>query len=168
MTKRLILTRHAKSSWDDPAMSDHDRPLNARGRGAAEDLGGWLASRGYLPDEVLCSDAARTRETWERIAPTLPGAPRLVMKPALYHAGAEVMLAVLRHATGDTVMMVGHNPGIADFAERIVAQPPVHPQFRRYPTAATLVASLEIDDWAEAGFGMGAVRDFIIPREIVA
>jgi phosphohistidine phosphatase len=168
MTKRLILTRHAKSSWDDPAMSDHDRPLNARGRGAATDLGGWLVSRGYLPGEVLCSDAARTHETWQRIAPTLPQEPSLVMKPALYHAGSEVMLAVLRHATADTVMMIGHNPGIADFARRIVAQPPAHPHFSRYPTGATLVASFEIDDWSQVAFGMGAVRDFIVPREIVA
>lgn len=168
MTKRLILTRHAKSSWVDPAMSDHDRPLNARGRGAATDVGAWLASRGYLPDEVLCSDAVRTRETWERIAPAFGTEPKVTMKPALYHAGAEVMLAVLRHATGDTVMMVGHNPGIADFAERIVAQSPAHALFRRYPSGATLVASFEVENWDEVGFGMGAVRDFIVPREIAA
>ena len=168
MTKRLILTRHAKSSWDDPAMSDHDRPLNARGRGAAADLGGWLVSRGYLPEEVLCSDAVRTRETWQGIAPALPQAPSLVMKPALYHAGSEVMLAVLRHAVADTVMVIGHNPGIADFARRIVAHSPAHPHFSRYPTGATLVASFEIDDWSQVAFGMGAVRDFIVPREIVA
>ena len=61
--KRLILTRHAKSSWDDPLMSDHDRPLNERGKAAAADLGQWLASRGYVPSEVLCSDAVRTRAT---------------------------------------------------------------------------------------------------------
>ena len=70
--KRLILTRHAKSSWDDPLMSDHDRPLNERGKAAAADLGQWLASRGYVPDQVLCSDALRTRKTWSGIAPALP------------------------------------------------------------------------------------------------
>jgi phosphohistidine phosphatase len=168
MSKRLILTRHAKSSWEVPTMSDHDRPLNARGRRAAAELGGWLASRGYLPDEVLCSDSARTRETWDGIAPALPITPALVLKPALYHAGAEVMLAVLRHATGQTVMMIGHNPGIAEFAARIIAQPPAHPQFARYPSAATLVASFEIDAWDDVGYGMGAARDFVVAREIVA
>ena len=50
--KRLILTRHAKSSWDDPLTPDHDRPLNERGKAAAADLGTWLASRGYAPGEV--------------------------------------------------------------------------------------------------------------------
>ncbi|MFN3955703.1 MAG: SixA phosphatase family protein [Pararhodobacter sp.] len=168
MTKRLILTRHAKSSWDDPLTPDHDRPLNERGKAAAADLGAWLASRGYVPDEVLCSDATRTRKTWSGIAPALPPTPLLVLKPALYHAGPDVMLAVLRHAQGDCVMMIGHNPGIAEFAARIVAQPPHSLEFRRYPTGATLVASFEIDSWADVAFGQGAARDFIVPRELAA
>ena len=70
--KRLILTRHAKSSWDDPLTPDHDRPLNDRGKAAAADLGQWLASRDYVPGEVLCSDALRTRKTFSGIAPALP------------------------------------------------------------------------------------------------
>ncbi len=133
MTKRLILTRHAKSSWDDPLTPDHDRPLNERGKAAAADLGDWLASRGYVPDEVLCSDALRTRKTWSGIAPALPGTPILELKPALYHAGPDVMLAVLRHATGETVMMIGHNPGIAEFAHRLVARAPLHARLRTIP-----------------------------------
>ncbi len=168
MTKRLILTRHAKSSWDDPLTPDHDRPLNDRGKAASADLGAWLASRGYVPDEVLCSDSLRTRKTWSGIAPALPPTAILTLKPALYSAGPDVMLAVLRHATRDCVMMIGHNPGIAEFASRIVARPPVNPEFRRYPTGATLVATFEIDDWKDLEFGMGAVRDFIIPSEVSA
>ena len=166
MTLRLILTRHAKSSWDDPLMSDHDRPLNERGKTAAADLGNWLASRGYVPDQVLCSDALRTRKTWSGIAPALPGTPILDLKPALYHAGPDVMLAVLRHATGKTVMMIGHNPGIAEFAHRIVARAPLNPDFQRYPTGATLVVDFAADSWADVAWSMGSVDDFIIPREL--
>lgn len=166
MTKRLILTRHAKSSWDDPLMSDHDRPLNDRGKAAAADLGEWLASRGYVPDQVLCSDALRTRKTWSGIAPALPGTPILDLKPALYHAGPDVMLAVLRHATGDTVMMIGHNPGIAEFAHRIAARPPLSADFQGYPTGATLVCDFTADTWAGISWGQGSVDDFIVPREI--
>jgi phosphohistidine phosphatase len=165
--KRLILTRHAKSSWDDPAMSDHDRPLNDRGKAAAADLGTWLASRGHVPDLVLCSDALRTRKTWSGLAPALPGTPILELKPALYHAGPDVMLAVLRHAQGDTVMMIGHNPGIAEFAARLVARPPANAEFHRYPTGATLVVEFGTA-WAEVGWGSGTVIDFVVPREIVA
>ena len=165
--KRLILTRHAKSAWDDPLTPDHDRPLNDRGKAAAADLGQWLASRGYVPDEVLCSDALRTRKTYSGIAPALPGSPELILKPALYHAGPDVMLAVLRHATGNTVMMIGHNPGIAEFAGRIVTVAPKNPDFARYPTGATLVADFAVETWEEVGFGIGAAVDFIVPRELV-
>lgn len=168
MTLRLILTRHAKSSWDDPRLADHERPLNARGIGAADDLGRWLASRGYVPGEVFCSDAVRTRQTWEGMAPHLPGAPQAVLKPALYHAGAEVMFAVLHHATAQTVLMLGHNPGIAEFAARLVAQAPANPDFARYPTGATLVADFEAETWAEAELHTASVRDFVIPRELTA
>lgn len=165
--KRLILTRHAKSAWDDPMMADHDRPLNERGKAAAADLGQWLASRDYVPQQVLCSDALRTRKTWSGVAPALPGSPVLDLKPALYHAGADVMLAVLRHASADTVMIIGHNPGIAEFAAKLVKTPPLNPEFNRYPTGATLVVDFVADAWADVGFGTGAVVDFIVPREIV-
>ena len=166
--KRLILTRHAKSNWDDPAIPDHDRPLNDRGKAAAAELGVWLASRGYVPGEVLCSDALRTRKTWSGLAPALPGTPVLNLKPALYHAGPDVMLAVLRHAKEDCVMMIGHNPGIAEFAGRLVARPPVSAEFSRYPTGATLVCDFIADTWGEVGFGSAATVDFIVPREVVA
>ena len=160
--KRLILIRHAKSSWEDPQMPDHDRPLNERGQKAASDLGQWLGSRGYLPDQVLCSDARRTRETYEGLSL----APEAELKPALYHAGADVMMAVLQKARGDVVMMLGHNPGIAEFAHRLVAKTPISPEFRKYSTGATLVVDFEISDWAQARFGQGATVDFIVPREL--
>ncbi len=166
MTKRLILTRHAKSSWDDPLTPDHDRPLNDRGKAAAADLGAWLASRGYVPDQVLCSDAERTRKTWSGIAPALPGTPILELKPALYHAGPDVMLAVLRHATGDTVMMIGHNPGIAEFAQRLLSHAPLGPDFHKYPTGATLIADFAVERWDDVGFGLAALVEFTVPREL--
>lgn len=166
MTKRLIVTRHAKSAWDDPLMSDHDRPLNERGKAAAADLGEWLGTRSYVPQEVLCSDALRTRKTWSGIAPALPGTPILTLKPALYLAGPEIILTTLRQATSDCVMIICHNPGIAEFARMIVGTPPANPAFARYPTGATLIADFEIETWADAQFGAGRVADFIVPREI--
>lgn len=168
MTLRLILTRHAKSSWDDPTMADHDRPLNARGQRAAGLIADWLTSRGLAPDEVLSSDAKRTVETWERMAPHLGGAPQVQFKPALYNAGPDVMMAVLKHAKAKTVLMIGHNPGIAEFATRLVARPPLTPEFQHYPTCSTLVATFECDTWADIGFGIGAVQDFVTPRSLEA
>ena len=92
----------------------------------------------------------------------------LELKPALYHAGPDVMMAVLRHASADVVMMIGHNPGIAEFAARLVAHPPSSPEFARYPTGATLVADFDVADWGAVAFGSGVVVDFIVPREILA
>jgi phosphohistidine phosphatase len=168
MTKRLILTRHAKSSWDDPLVPDHDRPINDRGKRAAADLGQWLASRGYGPAEVLCSDAKRTVETYAGIRAALADAPDATLKPTLYNAGVDVMLAVLRHAKADKVMMIGHNPAIAEFATRLVTRAPVNPEFSRYPTGATLVLEFPVDNWSDVTFGTGAALDFIVPREIMA
>ena len=165
--KRLILTRHAKSAWDDPLTPDHDRPLNERGKAAAADLGQWLASRGYVPQKVLCSDAVRTQQTWAGIAPALPATPVLELKPALYHAGVDVMLAVLKNAKADVVMMIGHNPGIAEFAAKLVAKAPLNSEFDRYPTGATLVVDFVADSWDQIEFGHGIVDDFVIPKELI-
>ncbi len=95
---------------------------------------------------MRCSAPTRCApaKTWSGIAPALPGTPVLELKPALYHAGPDVMLAVLRHAKGDTVMMIGHNPGIAEFAARLVAHAPQNSEFHRYPTGATLVADFNV------------------------
>ena len=162
--RRLILTRHAKSSWDDPAMSDHERPLNKRGRRSALELGEWLHSRGYEPAEVLCSTAMRTRETWAvAAAAPLEVTPRVTFVEALYHASPDVMLKVLSKAAGDTVMMLGHNPGIAEFARVLAARAPNHAEFPRYPTAATTVMDFQVSDWSQVSFGRGSILDFFVP-----
>lgn len=164
--RRLILTRHAKSSWDDPTMDDHDRPLNARGQRAALELGEWLHSRGYEPDEVLCSTAARTRETWQRaVMAPLEVTPMVRYLESLYQASADTMLTLLRQSTGDCVMMIGHNPGIGALAARLPARAPVDADFRRYPTAATLVVDFEVTSWADIQPGRGSVLDFFVPTK---
>ena len=162
MTRRLILMRHAKSSWGDPMLSDHARPLNDRGRRAAKALGDWLRQKHYLPDEVLCSSATRTRETLERLQLDAP----TQFLDSLYHASPHSMFKALTQARGACVLMLGHNPGIAGFAETLVTQPPDHPRFHDYPTCATLVADFEIDDWSELTKASGTPLAFVIPREL--
>ena len=160
--RRLILTRHAKSAWDDPRLDDHDRPLNDRGRRSARELGDFMASRGYEPEEVLCSTSRRTRETWEVIAAApLEVRPLVRYEPGLYHASAEKMLTILRSSSQPTVMMVGHNPGIAEFAAMLPARLPTHAEFRRYPTCATLVVDFQIENWGDVAPGLGSVMDFV-------
>lgn len=160
--QRLILTRHAKSAWDDPVLADIDRPLNDRGRRSARALGDWMASRGYEPEEVLCSTARRTQDTWATIAGApLEVRPVVRMEADLYHASPETMMAALQTATHPTVIMLGHNPGIAEFAALLPARKPMDPDFRRYPTCATLVVDFQIDSWADLEPGLGSVMDFV-------
>ncbi len=164
MTKTLILMRHAKSSWNHPGLDDHDRPLNKRGRRSAEVLGDWLRKKGYLPDEVLCSDSIRTKET---LGGLRIDADKVEYLPELYRATANQILRVLNRATGDTVLLIAHNPGIAGFAEGIVEEPPEHPRFLDYPTGATLVVVFDEDSWDRVKWRGGRVLDFVVPRELL-
>ena len=85
----LILMRHAKSSWNDPALPDHDRPLNARGRHAAQQMAEALITRRYLPDAIICSTALRTRKTLAPLLLLLNGSVHLTLRRALHHQQAE-------------------------------------------------------------------------------
>jgi phosphohistidine phosphatase len=158
--KTLILMRHAKSDWGSPGLADFDRPLNARGQRSARALGDWLRAKGHVPDEILCSSARRTAETCAGLNLDL----RADFTRALYHAEPGAMAHELAGATGDRVLMIGHNPGVGEWAGQLVAAPPDHPRFFDYPTGATLVIDFDIADWAEAR--RGTVRDFVVARDL--
>ncbi|MEO0943744.1 MAG: histidine phosphatase family protein [Pseudomonadota bacterium] len=167
MALTLILIRHAKSAWSDPTLDDFDRPLNDRGRKSAPALANWLVRKGYLPDVVLVSGARRTVETWERMAPSMPETATMESMPALYHAGSEIILGALKAQTSPTVALIAHNPGIAEFAERIVAAAPTHREFQTYPTAATTVISFDEPNWSDINWAQGTVLDFTVPRDLI-
>ena len=163
--RRLILMRHAKSDWSHPATADHDRPLSDRGHRSAAALGDWMRAQSYLPDEVLCSSAARTRQTLTGLRIT-PAPPAQFLR-SLYLAEARVMIETLHEATRSCVLMIGHNHGICEFASQLVETPPSHARFEDYPTGATLVCDFEADSWLEVDWHQGRVVDFVIPRALV-
>jgi len=162
MPCRLTLMRHAKSAWDAPAPSDHERPLNNRGQRSAAALGDWLRTRGWLPDEVLCSTAVRTRETLAGLEIDAP----VKFDKALYHAAPDTMLGVLQQARSKNVLMIAHNPGMAICASALVSVPPAHHRFDDFPTGATLVLEFPVESWAKLVPGTGKVLDFVVPREL--
>lgn len=162
--KRLILMRHAKSDWSGGPSSDHDRPLNPRGRKAATELGKWLRTDGLMPDQVLSSSSMRTKETYVRL--DLPTDTDVHYLRPLYLASADVILNTLRSATGSTVLMIGHNPGIGMMAEGVLGTLPDHPQFLQYPTGATLVADFDVTQWVQADWGKANARHFVVPRDL--
>ncbi len=164
MTRTLILMRHAKSSWDDYKLADHDRPLNKRGRRSAKALGEWLARKPWQPDQALVSTARRTQETFAGLGLSLTAD----FTRTLYHADAAEMQLVLETGSGETVLMIGHNPGISLFAQDMAAAPPDHPRFSDFPTGATVVMEFDIQGWDEVERGTGKVLDFVIPRELMA
>lgn len=166
MTHRLILIRHAKSSWDDPFADDHARILNARGRDAATAIGTWLRDGEYLPDHVLSSDSARTTETVARMKASWGADVPITFLPALYHAAPQILLEVLRAAPARRVALVAHNPGIGEFASAMATEPPGHPKFHQYPTCATTILDFDIPTWNDAAPGLGRVVDFIVPRDL--
>ena len=153
----------ARSAW---VGDDRDRPLNKRGRKSARAMGAWLRDRGYLPDLVLCSTAARTRETLEGLG--LGEEVPVRYLDALYHAAPETLWDCLAEAEGNTVLMIGHNPGIAAFAADLVAVPPPHARFADFPTGATLVAEVFAANWDAVAPGACTAADFAIPREVMA
>lgn len=170
--KRVILVRHGKSSWDDPTLDDHDRPLNARGKRAAPLTGAWLAKKGLAPDAVLCSSSKRTRQTAKRLAEALP-LPEPVIERGLYHAAPVEMrdrLTVLDTAL-ETVMVIGHQPGIGALARKLSggkARPRCARAFEHFPTAAAAVLEFDIDDWSDLEWATGRFVDFAMPRELDA
>ena len=167
MSLTLILTRHAKSAWDDPLQDDFDRPLNERGRRSAPAIARWLAEQGHLPDIVLVSGARRTVETWERMAPHLPETAEMQSAPALYLAEPKVILGVLRSQSAPTVMMIGHNPGFALLAGSLASQTPRHAKFSHYPTAACGVFAFDTSRWEDVTPGSATVVDFVVPKDLL-
>jgi phosphohistidine phosphatase len=161
---RLYLLRHAKSSWDDAGLADHDRPLAKRGRRATKAIARHMSEHDIAPELVLCSTARRTRETFERIAPAL-GTPAVSYEDELYGAGDSELLERLRKVPDDvsSVMLIGHNPGIEDLASALVGRAVAS----KFPTAA--LATLELAGrWREAAPGRAELIDFVVPRDLDA
>lgn len=166
---KLILMRHAKSDWSQPGLADHDRPLNARGRRAAPAMARWLAGAGHVPDLVLCSSAARTRETWALMAAHLPGAGETVVEPLLYNADAATILDMLRlHGAGaGCILLIGHNPGLSEAAGAVLARRPDIEGFDFFPTAAACVLELP-GPWESLAPGSGSLTGFQLARQLPA
>ncbi len=166
MTLRLVLIRHAKAGWSDDGGRDHARPLAERGLTDAPRIAAWLADQGFAPDQVLCSDAVRTRQTLDLMLPRWSDAPEVAHLPQLYNAAPAQLLVSARAAQGRTVALIAHNPGIGALAAQLAAVAPSHPRFGTYPTTATTVLEFDTDSWREIGNGLGKLRGFVVPADL--
>lgn len=170
--KTVLLLRHGKSSWDDPALADFDRPLAKRGEKAAKAMGKVLAENAPRPDLVLCSKSLRTRETWDLARRAFAEAPPVELREDLYLASAAGILRMLQRlpASHSTVLVIGHNPGFEDLARRL-AGPDSVPEAaallrEKYPTGALAVLEAGIGSWADLKPRGARLRDFFRPRDL--
>lgn len=167
---KLLLLRHAKSSWDDASLSDHARPINRRGQLAAGSIRAAMRGMGLTPDLVLVSSSRRTLQTLEALAPW-DRPPAVQPMDALYLASAGDILDVIGGVADDVacLLVVGHNPGLHEAAVRLadtagtmdheLAQ--LHGAF---PTGA--LAVFNCAGWAGLGAAGATLERFVIPRDL--
>jgi phosphohistidine phosphatase len=168
--KLLFVLRHAKSSWDDPGLDDHERPLAPRGQRAAELLAQHLADQHIQPAQVLCSSARRTVETCVGVAP----GGELLIEPELYCASGDDVLERLRQVPEETpsVMVIGHNPALQTLVLRLAGANGDAPKGsdlaevqHKFPTGALATLSFECS-WSELAAGSAKLDGLLRPRDL--
>jgi phosphohistidine phosphatase len=142
--KTLLVLRHAKSSWRETELADHDRPLNKRGKRDAPRMGELLRAEGLLPDLILTSSAKRALTTAELVAEASGYDGEIQESRDLYAAGPDEFIEALCALPNgfNSVLVVGHNPGLEELLEVLTEEAPA------MPTAALAQVDLDIDDWA--------------------
>ena len=160
MISRLILMRHAKSSWKYPDLSDHERPLNKRGRKATVKVAKELIRLEWTPEILYSSDSERTKETWSRMNKHINGV-EVEYSHKLYHSGIKKILKnIPDEPECETIMILGHNPGCADFLSYLCGE------WHRMPTAATALLTIKNPDKAWKSKSNWILEELLIPREL--
>jgi phosphohistidine phosphatase len=161
--RHLYVLRHAKSSWDDPFLSDAERPLSARGRAALGTLRRHFDSIGLSVQLVLCSPSRRTRETWAGVSDAIAGQPEVRFVGAVYGATSTTLVSLLRTTPEDvvSVLVVGHNPASEDLI-RVLTGTPVP---EGMPTGGFATVAVEVD-WPELAPRTARLASVQRPREL--
>jgi len=161
--KRLILVRHAKSSWKDHTLSDFDRPLNNRGKSDAPEMGNRLKKANVKPDLIISSPAKRAIKTARIIASEI-GYPEKEIKQdkSIYEGYPEEIMEVIQrvHDSIDSVMVFGHNPSFTMLANHLSNQ-----RVENLPTCAVFCLDFDIPSWKKVGEGNGKLVFFEFPKK---
>ncbi|CAN5716388.1 histidine phosphatase family protein [soil metagenome] len=153
--------RHAKSSWDDPNLSDFERPLNNRGLKTAPLMGEVMLKNNFTPEIIVSSPAMRARQTAELVKNSAAFEAEISFDERIYEASAIRLLEVVSDIADeyDSAMIVGHNPGFENIVRVLTGKS------ESMPTAALAVVDLEINSWKEINAETGNLRKFIRPKE---
>ena len=143
--KSLLIMRHAKSSWSDESLSDHERPLNARGKRDAPRMGQLLLDEQLVPSMILSSTAKRAQKTAAKVAESCGYEGEIQHAERLYPGSPDDVLALLRELAADQarVLVVGHNPGLEELLAALTGQ------HEPLPTAAVAHVVLPVDVWTD-------------------
>ena len=170
--KVLLLLRHAKSAWGQPGLDDHERPLSKRGERAAEAIAEHIVHNAPRPDLILCSTAARTRQTLAPLVHRLANpAPPIALEKGLYLATEGELLVRLRAVPEEvwTVLLIGHNEGIGELANALAGdgEPATLARLHeKYPTGALATLRLGEVPWQDLAPGHADLVAFVRPRDI--
>jgi phosphohistidine phosphatase len=170
--KLLGLFRHAKSDWHDARARDFDRPLNARGRKGAAVMGKHIVAFGTPWQRIIASPAARVAQTIEIASKS--ARPKLPVEwDRRIYLATSLTLADLLRETGDgveSVLMVGHNPGLEDLIFDLVPDDGSSPLRdaveEKFPTATFAVLELAIDQWSDIADGCARLVHLMRPRDL--
>ena len=167
--KRLILFRHAKAAHIQ-GTKDFDRPLAELGREVSPKMGRYLKDEGLLPDFVLISPSVRTRETFDLARPPLDPVAMRIEYP-LYESAAGPTVELLQGIDDSVkaVMIVGHNPGMHDFAKRLIGYGDRYAAARlneKFPTAAIAVMDFDVENWREVAERSARLERFVAPKDL--
>lgn len=161
--KTLLLLRHGKSSWTDTSLTDHDRPLKKRGREAAKRMGQLIQELDLVPDHILTSSAVRATATAKLAAIEAKFDDEVEVVPVLYHADPSAFAAIVSRVSNqfDRVLIVGHNPGMEDWLDRLIGH------VETFPTAALARIELPVDSWLDLSLNTrGTLKGLWRPKEI--
>jgi phosphohistidine phosphatase len=169
--KTLHLLRHAKSSWKDPRLDDHERPLNKRGRDTAKAIAAYLRRTNVTPDVVLCSTAVRAQQTLKLIAKAIKP-PKVVLERGIYEVTERKLWRFLRKLpeSADCALMIGHNPGLHHLALMLAdarSRSRLPSSDAKFPTGAIASFSFE-GPWKELRPNGAAVASYLTPKDIAS
>ncbi|WP_425229063.1 SixA phosphatase family protein [Sphingomonas sp.] len=169
--KTLTLLRHAKSGWDDTVQRDFDRPLNGKGRRAAQAVGRHLRAEELRFDQVVASPAVRVKQTLDEVRSGYGGDLNPQWDRRIYLASAATLLDVIREADEGctTLLLAGHNPGLEDLVLLLV--PDAEAGLRdsveeKYPTASVAELRFPVQRWRDAREGGATLARFVRPRDL--
>jgi phosphohistidine phosphatase len=167
--RAVILLRHGKSSWSDPTLADLDRPLAPRGERASRRIAKYMLRKKIRPSLVLCSHSLRTRQTLEAIEPSLGKGSSVELEPELYAASEAKLLELLQALpeSVDSVMLIGHNPGLHELALLLASRGSELPRLeQKFPTGALARLVVDSASWAALRPGDGELVDYVFPRQL--